>query len=388
MRLINWPVNRLKPKGGPAGYLFNLRDGLEQIGAEGYEFLPPAATAVTSNKFLQYVVPHRLKDVRRLRSLIALPQRYEEPTVDYGQYECIHFHSTEDLYLCRKALKDYDGKVLLTSHSPCVYYKELISRLDPKDVEKHTEELRLLETIDCYSFERADYVIFPCSEAEEPYFHTWNAYAGIRDERKLRYLPTGIRGCTIKVCRENIRNRYGIPTDAFVVCYVGRHNEIKGYSDLVEAAPEILADENTWVLVAGKPGVITAPNHPRWLEAGWTDDPHSIISAADVFVLPNRETYFDLVLLEVLSLGQVVLATRTGGNKYFESFKSSGIRLYSGKNELIDDLNQIRAVTISERAMWGAENKNVFESGFSLENFARSYTLLLDGICNRNDIRL
>ena len=60
----------------------------------------------------------------------------------------------------------------------------------------------------------------------------------------------------------------------------------------------------------------------HWIEVGWTNDPHSLIAASDVFVLPNHETYFDLILLEVLSLGVPVVMSRTGGNKFFEQFNN------------------------------------------------------------------
>jgi hypothetical protein len=38
--LIHFPENKIAPKGGPAGYLFNLKLGLERNGAEEFSFLP------------------------------------------------------------------------------------------------------------------------------------------------------------------------------------------------------------------------------------------------------------------------------------------------------------------------------------------------------------
>ena len=39
--LIHFPIDRIAPKGGPSGYLYNLSCGLNEIGAEGFNFLPP-----------------------------------------------------------------------------------------------------------------------------------------------------------------------------------------------------------------------------------------------------------------------------------------------------------------------------------------------------------
>ncbi|TGY59695.1 glycosyltransferase [Coriobacteriaceae bacterium] len=379
--LLHWPQNKIKPTGGPAGYLYNLRKGLESLGESGYAFLPPAGSGISGQAWLGSVVPTRLNDLRRLRSFVALPDKHLEAPVDYNSYEFVHFHSTEDLYLHRRSLSRYQGTVLLTSHSPCVSHKELLSRLNPRDVERHIQQLSRLEEIDTFAFKRADYVIFPCAEAEEPYFHTWPAYEGIRDERKIRYLPTGAEGGSVKESRQAVRVHYGIPDDAFVISYVGRHNEIKGYGDLLTYAPDILErHENVWFLVAGKEGPLRGLSHPRWVEAGWTDDPHSIIAAADTFVLPNRETFFDLVLLEVLSLGQNVIATNTGGNKYFLQFNAPGIQIVDDLSQLDEKVSASMNAPLQERVAWGIENEALFMSNFTCEVFARRYAEVINGL--------
>ena len=63
----------------------------------------------------------------------------------------------------------------------------------------------------------------------------------------------------------------------------------------------------------------------RWIEVGWTDEPHSLTNASDCLVVPNRQTYFDLVILEGLSLGIPIVTSMTGGNKYFKKEKCGGV---------------------------------------------------------------
>lgn len=377
--LIHFPIDRVAPTGGPAGYLYNLRQGLEEIGVGGIDFLPAAGAQMEKNALLRKVTPDRVKDLRRARNFMALPTKSLPAPVGYSAYDAIHFHSTEDLYVRRGALESYRGKVLLTSHSPLVYHKELIGRLNPRDAKRHSEKLANLEVIDHYAFERADIVVFPCPEAEEPYFNTWGAYPEVRDEAKLRYLPTGIRGCAAKASRGEVRARYGIPGDAFLMCYVGRHNSVKGYDALIEATLPMLDDPNVWMLVAGKQGPLFAPEHSRWVEAGWTDDPHSLIAAADVFVLPNKETYFDLVLLEVLSLGTPLVATRTGGNRYFDGL-SEGIVLCEGAGNFAAGVRRVREAGVAGRVAMAEENRRLFAKRFTCGEFARSYCELLEAV--------
>ena len=181
--------------------------------------------------------------------------------------------------------------------------------------------------------------------------------------------------------KAGIRKKYGIPQQAFVVSYVGRHNEIKGYSSLKEIGKKFLNEhENVYFLIAGKEGPLYHLEHERWIEAGWTKDPGSIIQAADVFVLPNKETYFDLIMLEVLSLGQIILATRTGGNKYFAQFDTHGIVLYDEQKEALAALERLIQITDEEREQLRQSNRALYFNHFTNTVFAKNYLKLIEGI--------
>ena len=174
-----------------------------------------------------------------------------------------------------------------------------------------------------------------------------------------------------------MREKYGIPRDAFVVCYVGRHNEIKGYDIVKSVGKKLLQNENNYVVIAGKEEPLKGLNHDRWIEVGWTNDPHSIIAAADVFILPNRETYFDLIMLEVLSLGQIIVASRTGGNKYFEQFDCEGIQLYQTEKELEQKIKEIQNMSLQDRKKMMRANLDLYEKNLTVKTFAQKYVDLM-----------
>lgn len=378
--LIYWPSNRLVPVGGPSGYLYNLELGLKQINERGCDFLPAVQDNNIIVNWLKRNVPRRIREFRWLHNNLSILRADPRPSVDFNEYRIVHFHTTIDLYINRKNLEGYKGTVLLTSHSPCALHKELIDDLNPKDVARHKERLSQLEQVDEFSFGRANYIIFPCREAEEPYRHSWDKYDLLRNEDKILYLPTGIAPCSASVGRDTIRNKYCIPQDAFVLTYIGRHNDVKGYTDFLALAPRLLEDENVWVLNAGREEPFGGYKHRRWVEVGWTDDPHSIAAAADLFILPNRETYFDLILLEMLSLGQLVLARRTGGNKLFERLHSSGIRLYGDDDEFFELLNSVKLMSSDERREEAEHNRAFYEQYFTCKAFANRYCRLLESI--------
>lgn len=392
------PKDKLKPIGGPSGYLNNLRIGLDEIGNSEVDFLPE--TGENQHIFLKGIyhsMPYKLRNIigstiKGWKNVITNKEKQNSIIFDnyysllngksylpdnYQQYNVIHFHTTFELYREREKLKNYRGKVLLNSHSPQPNHQEYITLF--KDHPKREEVLQELIKADVYAFDRADFILFPCQEAEEPYYNNWDLYENIhkRNQNKYRYLITGIKQCKAKVQRESIRNYYSIPNDAFVVCYVGRHNSIKGYNSLKEIGKEVIGRlDNIYFLIAGKEGPLYKIEEDRWIEVGWTDDPHSIMNAADIFVLPNKETYFDLIMLEVMSLGIPVLATRTGGNKYFEKNNCVGIQLYETDQECINKLIEY----VNNRGQlinMGNINKKYFNDNLNEVVFAQNYIKIM-----------
>lgn len=369
----------MNPRGGPAGYLFNLKKGLDEIGFE-VSFLPSAYDSV-QRELLRRIVPNRAREFRLALKYAGSSRRAIEVDPDFLSCKAIHFQSTTDLYFARKFLESYQGMVLLTSHSPRITHAEHLARLNPKDIRLFRERLKGLERIDEYAFERADVVIFPCEEAEEPYFHSWPRYEQVRDERKLSYLATGVIDCVARVPRYDVRKHYGIPENAFVLSFVGRHDEIKGYCDLKELGRSVLGKrDDVWFLLAGREYPERRLDHPRWIEVGWTDDPHSLMAASDLFILPNRETFFDLVLLETLSLGLPVVASATGGNKHFKKFEQSGVFLYDDPSKLAPLVEGIIDSGKEALEKSGKINREIFMKDYTCAAFANRYVDLLSNL--------
>ncbi len=383
--LIYYPEDALEPKGGPAGYLYNLKKGLEECRKQenlpvDISFYSNMPSGIENNSELRKRIPKRLLEFRRaLNDARFLRKKFP---IDNGMfaYDIIHFHSAEKMYLCRDFLNQYHGKVILTSHCPCGIYKERIDKLNPFDYKLMRNQIDKLEELDRYAFERADYIIFPCKDAEEPYFNTWPRYTSIRKDEKYRYMPTGIIACHAKINRENYRKKYGIPNDAFVISYVGRHNEIKGYADLRQMGEQVLKDPNTYFLIGGKEEPIKGLNNDRWIEVGWTTDPYSLIAASDVFVLPNRETYFDLVLLEVLSLGIPVVLSDTGGNKFFKKYDLKGLKYFSSVDQGVEAIKCFQLMDKQIRKKAGEKLAELCETEFSVKEFAHRYIQIISEI--------
>ncbi len=390
--LIYVKESHLKPIGGPSGYLYNLKTGLDQIGLGDFQilFLPSEyesqnlkKKAKTSKNFFvkkMLSVFRIYKHIKTVRRCLGLQRK---SPVDLNDYDVIHFHTTMDMYSVRKELENYKGKVLITSHSPQPLSNEIIDGCSKFEKVLFGKRLSKLIKMDEFAFNRADYIVFPCEFADEPYLNAWPGYFSIKENKlkQYRYMLTGTVAAKIKKSKSQIRKEFEIPENAFLISYVGRHNEIKGYDRLKDICVEYLERNiNAYVIVAGNAGPLFPPKHERWIEVGWTNDPHSIIAASDVFVLPNKETYFDLVLLEVLSLGKCVIASKTGGNKYFEKYHCDAIKLYANKDECLTLLNENSKISAEVRATLESQTKEIFEKDFTTAQFAKSYIEMLKSL--------
>ena len=361
--LIPVPINKLKPIGGPYGYLYNLNSGLKEICDKSIDisFLPNEEILEIKNSKIKKII----WKIYIILQIILAP--CSKKKLNLEDVDIVHFHGTIDMYLHQNSLKKYKGTVLLSSHSPVIWHKEFQELLG----KKYKFIWGVIEKIDEYAFQKADYLIFPCEEAEEPYFNSWKKYRTIRENKKVKYILTGINMCYARMDRISVRNSLNIPKDAKVICYVGRHNTIKGYDLLKKAYEEEWKYKGFYVLVAGNEEPIKGiRDDEHWIEIGWTSDPYSYINAADMFVLPNRDTYFDLVLLEALSLNQDVALSETGGNKYFKRFISSNILFFNCNDA--EDL----AICISKYLDSYPEshtNVEIYKNNFTQKIFAQKY---------------
>lgn len=381
--LVYLQEGSLTKTGGPIGYNYALRMQLQKMGVTNVHFLPggePFKPGI-GKKLKNTWYGNILKSVKDFWRWTSSMHKNVTPPVDFNDYDIIHFHGCQAMFSVRKYLKDYKGKVLLTSHSPRISYQEIMSLLTPWGQKYLGWYYKKMVKFDEYAFNRADSIIFPCPEAEEPYYNTWKDYAAIKKNKRenYKYLLTGTYKCSAKYSREDIFQKYNIPNEAFVICYVGRHNDVKGYDKLKEIGEILLAQKkNIYFLIAGEEYPMKGLSDNRWIEVGWTNDPHSIIASSDVFILPNKETYFDLILLEVLSLGKIVIASNTGGNKYFEGKIGKGVSLYNSDLEAVSIISSLHEMDIKEREAIQANNILFFDKYLSLPVFANNYIKLIN----------
>lgn len=405
--------------GGPPGYLANLLSGLNRIDHydkplivfntyKGKKPLQPTAhkkigIAEVAKKaigvfpggkhfYAKYISRFQKDSYKSMYNFLhdldaIMPDQNLTNEIDWTRTKTIHVHTAAEVVKIKNYLRAQfldNVKVVLTCHTPesCANEQYALSIASGQDETRARKIQAMWLELEKRAYREADIMIFPSKEAMEPLLHDIEGFSDIIAHKDIRYMATGSKKLTSSLTREEAKKKYGV-LGKTVIGYIGRHNSIKGY-DLLKDAAEIVLDQaqNAVFLIGGSQGKEYEPLHDaHWVEIGWVN-PADMLQAVDVFVLPNRQTYYDLVLLEVLSMGVPVVATATGGNKSVKKI-ARDIELCDVNAESIADgiLNVIR-LTPSEREKMGCRIQETYQNYFTETHMAQRY---IDTVCKIYD---
>lgn len=390
--LIYLHRNQLRPAGGPLGVGYYIYEEVNNRGIQDDVcFLENKETV--KDKFFYPLVksimrmfPFLDKTLRALKKISQYKKIFSSNATskinNIEKFNAIHFHSTIDLYREREKLANYKGKIILSSHSPVPAFLEIEDSCETKlETIWYKKNKEKFIDIDRFAFQRADYIVFPTEGALEPYLNHWDEFKRIIKDKYLLYLPTGISERKAKIRSDQIRRKLKLKKDDFVISFAGRHNSTKGFDLLKEIAIKLFElDSQIKVISMGEEHPILRLNHQSWVELGFMKDPYSYIRASDLLIVPNRETYFDLVILEALSLGKIVLTTRTGGNRYYQEHQVGGVYFFSTIEEAINLIHKIKSFSEKERELLGLANKTFFYKNLTSRQYMDSYLSALRSI--------
>ena len=285
-------------------------------------------------------------------------------------------------------MKNYKGKVILTTHSPEPLSHECVAGIPSIYSFLKSYLITKLEKKEFEAWKRADYMMFPVPDAIEPYCvsEKHKKYL-LNNKNKLVYCPTSILNKQVTSDRNIFKEKCNIPEDAFIISYIGRHTEIKGYDQLVKLGKRILdIYPNVYFVIGGLCAPGQGLNHPRWIELGWINYGAQLIASSDLFILPNKETYFDIVALEVLRSGTPMMMSYTGGNKYFQELSGNkGLRFYNydDMDKQICIINEMLSMSLEERNKMRDYNLALFNTQFTMESFFSRYESVVLKVCRQ-----
>lgn len=394
--------------GGPCGYVANLKKALEEYGGS-------ASVAFISKRDVAHLMARERRPIpkeiaraltcwvpikkyrkqlrQRILSLIWQKGNIDYLDVDAEGYtgyaevldqlyfKTITCHCTRDAIFIRNYLtaRQQNAKLLLMSHSPELPSQEMYHGAKLNGNLQAESIYRLWQGIERKAFDVADVLVFPTKEAMEPYISGAEYFQDLIRGKEIQFVTTGCEKIDSSKSSIDIRERYNVATK-YIVSFIGRHTNIKGYDKLKEIASAVLAarDDVTFVIGGTQSEEFAPLSHPRWIELGRVN-PADVLKVSDLFILPNRQTYFDLVLLEVLSAGVPVIASNTGGNKSVYA-ATRAIDLYDTTDDCVTKINCYLDSTEEFKNQKRALSSAAYANAYTLKHFAENYLELISRV--------
>lgn len=203
-------------------------------------------------------------------------------------------------------------------------------------------------------------------------------------EGKIKLIYNGLKTKNDKQVYNvpDIRKKYGIDDNAFVIGSVGRLAKVKGHSYLVEAMPNILEQiEYCQLLIAGEGPerahleslIRKYKLRDRVKLPGYIENIDQFLAAIDLFVLPSLTEGLPLVLLEAMAAGKPVVATAAGG--ILEVVETSDIGFLVPPADPSSLAESIKGIYRSKERMSNMvlRAKSIVRTKYSSDMMARQY---------------
>ena len=261
------------------------------------------------------------------------------------EYQLVMFHEIFDLFYCLDLIKP-NQKVILQPHYPELPHEELAASDNSQP-----EILRWAkENVTRAAFNRADVVILPNDGALPIYDKL------ISKSAKIIYLPSGAK---------QPQGVAQIPLDPqyLFFLYVGRRLPIKGFDLIIEAFKRAYAQRPTIRLILlGKGEKVDLEGV---IDVGFSNAPHDWMASVDYVISANRQSYFDLTVLEALSVGAPLLMSCTWGHRVFKDV-SPGIFDIGDSN--VENIEKAFLTVPFKRELYAGvieENQELFRRQYS-----------------------
>lgn len=386
----------LRPGGGPAGYLYNLWTELK--GLQGEQAVAVVAQEVSHERtaysaaspvFLLLYKSRRWVPGCAMALALWLKAAHDSRAGLSQQWinrikgaDAVVFHDFRLFvrYLNTPRARFPHGsrpKGLLMLHSPTNPSSELAefwrSGFSTGRATRLAE--RVWRKMELRAIREATALIAPTKHALDGYFRGSEEARHILSATKILELPSGVPPLIPEKPRTEVRQSIGCDHDDLAIGYVGRMVLDKGYDRFLAIADAVSKSGRRNIRMFGigigplsnstaAPGVLS--------ELGWRTDMADVISALDIVIVPNRIAYFDLVILEAMSLGKTIYTTNIGGSK---DLASGSVRYLSDgdTNEIASNFVSIIDDLILETPEY---IRHIYNCEYSVSSFVQRHIAL------------
>lgn len=388
----------IRPGGGPPGYLYNLKKGLETCDNSSIIVYSPIESELRVGslnpslirKFGYWLPKHISKFAHKalFPSFIfwILFFFYEKIvwnlSLKKNYWDQIN---TDDCVVCHNAklgaqalggLGKKFSQLWIMPHGPVTYSDEVTESFTEKFGESFLTKFvsARLNTMELETFNAVSGLILPTKESCASYFTDFPLLRSKFENITFRYVLTGAPQLHSFRERHDIRSDLGIDNKAIVISYFGRFHLHKGFDFFLKVAEKLTEKDQKYLfLCAGTGDLEKYIDNSKVKNLGWRKDMADLLKASDMILVPNKHSYFDLIILEALSMGKVVLTSDVGGNQYFKE-KKMGVVLYKLGN--VEECLSKIAQSTEELQDLSKHAKASYETYFSIPVFTRNHVAL------------
>ena len=403
--------SEVKPGGGPHGYLYNLRKAIElnqgtsDVDIEILEIPPPSTPSAVSPAKSPTLVQ---RVVRRIKAKIEDKResagRYATQILDnyktrFDWIEKSHAEKwfnhdvlvVHDPFLARKLValcpERSKAKLVVITHSPTWFVWQTLGNDFPDMNQEWLYEGKVAKNLvqkelDTLMGVRA--VGLPCKEAMQGY-PLWHAKL-LKGEANAVFVETGVPLPIANSTPQSMKESWGISSDQKIALFIGRPHPHKAFDQFVEWADYFKSQGRTdWVFVqAGSPS-----NSKRDLSSvnavGWITDNASAYLAADLVLIPNTYSYFDIGTLEGIALGARIAISPTGGHGYLTRKFKEIPEIPSGKPEVTWPVLESTALEYASDDAKSRRLQDIWKNNFTPAHFYHNHVSMIKEILDERN---
>lgn len=159
---------------------------------------------------------------------------------------------------------------------------------------------------------------------------------GIPEHRIARIpngLPSGTYAPASREARIQLREELGLPREGVLVLYAGRFARYKGVPDLLEAWRTLKPSRPASLVLVGEAAIddpVDIPSTPGVIVFPWTSNVAPYLQACDIYTHPSHADGMPNAVLEAMSSGMAVIATRIAAIPEMITDRETGILVERG----------------------------------------------------------
>lgn len=217
-------------------------------------------------------------------------------------------------------------------------------------------------------------------------------FRGFVPEAMIRTIHTGIKKPAVPESSVNVRTEFGISDDAPIFLYVGILSQRKGVHILGAAIPKVLESyPQARFLLAGKDGGMKEVLEKEFRRSGCEssvkllgprNDVARLVTECTAFVMPALADPLPVSVLEAMSLGKPVVATKSGGcSEMVENGLNGFLVEPNSVSDLVRGIEAVIEQPEQSKTM-GQRGSERFQKEFSTEQYVNSFQSLIESVAN------